>query len=61
VPDEAADVELVVNPSSRVVHRSTCFYAGIMQLAEPMPLELWPEAERDQLHGCGNCEPPGWR
>lgn len=59
--DEQRDVELVVNPSTRIVHRSTCFYAGIMQLADPLPLEQWPEDARDQLRGCGNCEPAGWR
>jgi hypothetical protein len=32
-----------------------------MQLAEPLPLDEWPEDARDQLRGCGNCEPPGWR
>lgn len=59
--DQPHDVALVVNPSTRIVHRATCFYAGIMQLAEPLPLDEWPEDARDQLRGCGNCEPPGWR
>jgi hypothetical protein len=61
VSDQHAAVELVVNPATRIVHVATCFYAGIMQLNDPLPLERWPEAERDQLRGCGNCEPPGWR
>lgn len=55
------DDALVVNPSTRIVHRATCFYAGIMQLADPVPLERWPEDAHDQLRGCGNCHPPGWR
>jgi hypothetical protein len=61
VSDQQRDVELVVNPSTRIVHRAECFYAGIMQLNEPLPLEQWPDDARDQLRGCGNCEPPGWR
>lgn len=59
--DQDEDVALVVNPSTRIVHRADCFYAGIMQLAEPLPLERWPVDEREQLRGCGNCDPPGWR
>lgn len=59
--DQQRDVELVVNPSTRIVHRAECFQVSIMQLAEPLPLEQWPADARDQLRGCGNCEPPGWR
>lgn len=59
--DEQTQVELVVNPTTRIVHRITCFYASIMQLAEPLPLEQWPTDQLEQLRGCGNCEPPGWR
>lgn len=59
--DEQTDVELVVNPATRIVHRAGCFQVRIMQLNEPLPLERWPVDARDQLRGCGNCEPPGWR
>lgn len=60
-PDEQLDQQLVVNPTTRVVHRASCFYAGIMRLATPLPLEQWPDDARGELRGCGNCEPPGWR
>lgn len=59
--DEPAALELVVNPTTRIVHRSSCYYAGILQLAEPMPLDDWPEDARGQLRGCDHCQPPGVR
>ena len=59
--DQPHTRELVVNPSTRVVHRADCFQVSIMQLAEPLPLEQWPEDARDQLRGCGNCMPSTWR
>lgn len=61
MPEQQTAEPLVVNPSTRIVHRASCYYAGIMQLASPVPLEQWPADALDQLRGCGNCEPPGWR
>lgn len=60
-PGEPEDEPLVVNTRTRIVHRSSCFYAGIMQRGEPLPLDEWPVDALEQLRGCGNCEPPGWR
>ena len=55
-----ADDTLVVNTSTRIVHRASCYRVTLFQLAPPLPLELWPADELDRLRGCGTCEPPGW-
>lgn len=55
------DDELVVNASTRIVHRASCYRVSLFQLGEPVPLELWPVDELDRLRGCGTCEPDGWR
>lgn len=59
--DEQTEPRLIVNVRTRTVHLSTCFHGQIIYLTEPLPLELWPADELDQLHACGNCEPTGWR
>ena len=59
--ERQADDELVVNPSTRIVHRASCYRVTLFQLAAPMPLELWPVDELDRLRGCGTCEPDGFR
>lgn len=59
--DEQTDEQLIVNVRTRIVHRSSCWHAGAVYQSDPLPLELWPEDERDQLRACGNCTPTGWR
>jgi len=55
-----ADDPLVVNVHSRIVHRASCYRVTLLQLGDPLPLELWPADELERLRGCGTCEPPGW-